>query len=321
MDIGGRAADDVEHLAGRGLVFERFLEVARARLQFGEQPRILHRDDRLVGKGAHQFDLPLGEQLDPLPVEGDRAQHGPRAQERYSKGGTSPRRHSLWHREVRVGADVLDLHDPAFERHPPDETTATGSKSSLAGERPMIGFYSVVGHSAVDLALAYPDRRGIVAAKSGSRFGDCVQHRLHIGGRSADDVEHVAGRGLIFERFFEVAGAGLQFAQQPRVLHRDDRLVGEGAHQFDLLLGEWLDARPRDIDRADNGSLAQQRHSEDGTLPGRRNLRQRVVRVSEDVRDMHDLAFERHAPGDAVAAGDKGSLAQDRPYLGVQCRG
>jgi hypothetical protein len=26
-----------------------------------EQPRVLHRDDRLVGKGAHQLDLPLGE--------------------------------------------------------------------------------------------------------------------------------------------------------------------------------------------------------------------------------------------------------------------
>ncbi len=30
-----------------------------------EQPRILDRDDRLVGKSAHQFDLPFGERLDP----------------------------------------------------------------------------------------------------------------------------------------------------------------------------------------------------------------------------------------------------------------
>ena len=34
-------------------------------LQFTEQPRVLDRDDRLVGKGAHQFDLPLGERLAP----------------------------------------------------------------------------------------------------------------------------------------------------------------------------------------------------------------------------------------------------------------
>jgi hypothetical protein len=31
---------------------------------------------------------------------------------------------------------------------------------------------------------------------------------------------------------------------------------------------------------------------------------------------MHDSTFERHPPGDAVATGDKGSLAQGHPKLG-----
>ena len=62
--------------------------------------------------------------------------------------------------------------------------------------------------------------------------------------------------------------------------------------------------------------VAQQRHPKHGASPGRHSLGQRVVRVSEDVRDMHDLAFERHPPGDAVATGDNGSLAHDRPKLG-----
>jgi hypothetical protein len=46
---------------------------------------VLDRDDRLVGEGADEFDLPLGERLDPLPREIDRAEHGPFAQERYPK--------------------------------------------------------------------------------------------------------------------------------------------------------------------------------------------------------------------------------------------
>ena len=45
----------------------------RALTQFTEQSCILHRDDSLVGKGAHQFDLPLGERLDPVPPQHDRA--------------------------------------------------------------------------------------------------------------------------------------------------------------------------------------------------------------------------------------------------------
>jgi hypothetical protein len=144
---------------------------------------------------------------------------------------------------------------------------------------------------------------------------------LHIGSRAADDVEHVAGRGLVFERFFEVARARLQFAEQPRILHRDDRLVGKGPHQFDLPLGKRLHSIPREINRAEHGPLAQQRHPEHGTSSGRHSLGHREVRVSADVRDMHGIAFERHPTGNAFATRDEGSLTQDRPELGVRCRG
>jgi hypothetical protein len=67
------------------LVFERFFEVARAGLQFPEQPGILQSNHRLVGKGAHQFDLPLGKRPDALAVQHDRADHGALAQERHPK--------------------------------------------------------------------------------------------------------------------------------------------------------------------------------------------------------------------------------------------
>jgi len=71
-------------------------------------------------------------------------------------------------------------------------------------------------------------------------------------------------------------------------------------------------------DDADWLVLAQERHPEDGTSPGRRNLGPRLVRVGEDVRDLHDPPFERHPPGDGLATGDNCSLAQDRPKLGVR---
>ncbi len=34
---------------------------------FGQKPRVLDCDDRLVGEGGNEFDLPLGEWVDPLP--------------------------------------------------------------------------------------------------------------------------------------------------------------------------------------------------------------------------------------------------------------
>jgi hypothetical protein len=44
-------------------------------------------------------------------------------------------------------------------------------------------------------------------AKPGGGFDYCVQHRLHVSGRAADDVEYVAGRGLVFERFVALGSA------------------------------------------------------------------------------------------------------------------
>ena len=76
---------------------------------------------------------------------------------------------------------------------------------------------------------------------------------------------------------------------------------------------------PREIDRAEHGPLTQERHSKHRTSPGRRTLWKREIRVSADVRDMHDPAFERHPPGNALATGDDGLLAQDRPILGLRC--
>ena len=45
------------------------------------------------------------------------------------------------------------MHGLAFEQHPPGDAVVTGDNGSLARGRPMLGFYPVVGHRAVDLKL------------------------------------------------------------------------------------------------------------------------------------------------------------------------
>ena len=56
-DVGWRAADDPQDLAGGRLLLQRLGEVVVARLQLLEQPHVLDRDDRLVGEGLEQRDL------------------------------------------------------------------------------------------------------------------------------------------------------------------------------------------------------------------------------------------------------------------------
>ena len=48
----------------------------------------------------------------------------------------------------------------------------------------------------------------------------------------------LGGRGLLGERLLEIARLGLHLVEQPHVLDRDDRLVGEGLHDLDLAFGE-----------------------------------------------------------------------------------
>ena len=61
---------------------------------------------------------------------------------------------------------------------------------------------------------------------------------LELAGRAGDDLQDLRGRGLLLQRLAQVARARLHLVEQPHVLDRDHRLVGEGGGQLDLLVGE-----------------------------------------------------------------------------------
>src|SRR5215471_17094371 len=70
---------------------------------------------------------------------------------------------------------------------------------------------------------------------------DGIEHWLHVSCRTADNVQHGAGRGLVFEGFLQFAFAYLLGLEQPRVLNRDGGLGGEVAEQLDLFIAEGPD--------------------------------------------------------------------------------
>ena len=57
LQLAGRAADDLQHLRGRGLLLQRLAQVVGALAQLVEQPRVLDGDDGLGGKGPKQRHL------------------------------------------------------------------------------------------------------------------------------------------------------------------------------------------------------------------------------------------------------------------------
>ena len=78
LQIERRAADDLEHVGGRGLLLERFAQLV-------EQPRVLDGDDGLRGEVLDQLDLLVGEWPHLLAVDGDRADQLVILEHRHSK--------------------------------------------------------------------------------------------------------------------------------------------------------------------------------------------------------------------------------------------
>src|SRR5262249_1251528 len=64
LQIESRAADDLEHIGGRGLLLQGFT-------QFVEQPGVLDGDDGLVCKGGRQVNLFVGERLQGFALKAD----------------------------------------------------------------------------------------------------------------------------------------------------------------------------------------------------------------------------------------------------------
>src|SRR5262249_40019703 len=113
----------------------------------------------------------------------------------------------------------------------------------------------------------------------------------------------------------QLAGPRSQFTQQPRILHRDDSLIGEGLHQFDLLVGERLDFE-----------LVEDDYAHDVIAPKHGNAELRadgigvsqciaVFRIRLQIRNMNRPSLERDSPRDAVAVGRDGMALDELDQL------
>ena len=71
LEIECRAADDLQHLGGRGLLVQCLGQLARTLLLRIEQAHVLDCDHRLIGEGLQQSDLGVGKWSDVHTRNGD----------------------------------------------------------------------------------------------------------------------------------------------------------------------------------------------------------------------------------------------------------
>ena len=199
-----RRAQLVRHVGEElRLVLVGHLELAALGLDLVEQARVLDRDHRLVGEGLEQRQLLVAERRRRVARDLDRADavsfpDHRREGDREAAGclGDPQQRR----RHVRIGEDVAIVNDAAladrlrgrgpFERarEGPGERTfgllADAAKARLA-QKALV----------VDKIDAEPGR----GEQALAAVEDLVEHRLRVGDRAADHLQHLGGRGLLLE--------------------------------------------------------------------------------------------------------------------------
>ena len=89
-----------------------------------------------------------------------------------------------------------------------------------------------------------------------------LEHRLQLARRTADDLQHLGGRGLLLQRLAQIVGALAQLVEQPGILDGDHGLRGEVLDQLDLLIAERPDLLAIDGDGADQFALLEHGNKE-----------------------------------------------------------
>ena len=109
----------------------------------------------------------------------------------------------------------------------------------------------------------------------------------------------------------EIAGLRLHLVEQPRILDRDDGLVGESTQQLDLARRERSGLRARDHDHANNGGIAHHRDRKRGAEFGQIGVRSvpdgipdlRIETcIGEEVGDALNFPRQNHALRGRTAA-------------------
>ena len=221
LQFAGRTGDDLQNLRGRRLLLQGFGEIVGARLHLVEQPHVLNRDHRLVGKGGDQLDLPFRKWPHGGPLQIDHTDRCSFAQHRNTEHCVDaadlcrPAKGVL-----RIGQDVGNLNDLAFQKRPSDYRSASEWNRMSGHVGLVLGCVAVLGNLPVDAILLAIDGSHIGLAQPRHRFDQRVEHVLQIEGRAADDLEHVGGCGLLLQRF-------AQLVEQARVLDGNHGLVRE----------------------------------------------------------------------------------------------
>src|SRR4029077_14230047 len=102
----------------------------------------------------------------------------------------------------------------------------------------------------------------------GEQFGiaqDGVQRRAQLVAHVGDEL------GFVLTRNRKLSALLIDFTEQLRILHREDRLIGKGLHEIDCTGGKISALATLQHQRAKNVILSEEWNDQDGVEPSRKN--------------------------------------------------
>ena len=290
LEIGWRTTDHFKHIAGGGLILERLLQLALARLLRREQPRVLDGDHGLIGERLQQLDLLACERSRALLVQGDEADLLAIAKERSADDGAKAdnlRRLQIW--KFGICEHVGNLQRALFQGDTTDQCASARHILMASDKHAPLGLDAVGCGKRIVLTLPAPQNSLFGPAKPRRSFDQSVEHGLQIESRAADDLEHVGGGGLLLQRL-------AQLIEQPHVLDGDDGLIGKCPQHRKLLVGQRSGHKPHDAEQADRLIAARHGHDRDCAVAAGQEVLApggKFRRGIRDVGNIHDPAIEQ----------------------------
>src|SRR5262245_52380788 len=133
---------------------------------------------------------------------------------------------------------------------------------------------------------------------------DGIEHRLHVGGRTADDPEHLGCCGLMLQGLAQFCVALLDLFEQTNVLDGDHGLISESLEKSYLFVRKGLNFRAPNENRSNRKTLPEQWRTDDRPGPVADSSRLREwelpVGLCLQVSDVNELSVDHGSPSDRV---------------------
>jgi hypothetical protein len=113
----------------------------------------------------------------------------------------------ILHLVERIGPRIQDLHRSALQRDPTNETAGTGADGNRSLDAFRLRQHVRSGGPAERTLPQTVDDGLICAAEPDGGISHHLKYRLKRETRTTDDLQHIAGRGLVFQRFLKIVGA------------------------------------------------------------------------------------------------------------------